>query len=250
MINGWKINKEVGKNAYGAILYECKCLKCGSVSVHTRGDLISRKGNGCQQCPPDFKFRIIDGIAIGTLPNGTEFKIDASQIEKVSQFHWNVRKDYIERTDSGLEKALLHRFVLGLNADDEYIVDHISRDKMDCSSANLRIVTAQQNSMNRSIQKNNTTGYVGVCYLKGRNTYLASIGFNNRKISLGTNKDPVVCAQMYNYASEYLFGEYAGHRNDVPEPGNNVKKHIEEKCRPFTLESLIARQPVIVTATA
>ena len=251
VINGWEILKEVGKNEYGGILYNCRCPVCGTESVHTRGELIMRKGSGCQYCPPDYHFEFHDGIAIGILPGGQRFKIDAAQAERVSEFHWNLRENgYILRVDSSLPKMMLHWFVLGLEVNHPYPVDHINRDKTDCTSANLRIVTNQQNAMNKSIQKNNTTGYVGVCFVPSKKTYLASIGFNNRKICLGYSNDPVECAKRYNYASELLFGEYAGHRNDVPEADAETRKNIKEKCRPYLAQAIIARQPAVISASA
>lgn len=104
-------------------------------------------------------------------------------------------------------------------------------------------MTAQQNSMNKSKQKNCTTGYIGVTFLKEKNAYNARIGLNERRIYLGQNKDPVICAQMYNYAAALIFREYAGELNDVPDAPEWVKRMIEKKCKPYLLESEIATQP-------
>lgn len=131
-----------------------------------------------------------------------------------------------------MPKLHLHWLTLGYQGTPPYIIDHINRDKTDCRSANLRYVTPQQNSMNRSIGRNCTTGYVGVCYMKRRNRYQAKISLNNRNIFLGTSTDPVECAQMYNIASQILFGEYHGHLNDVPDAPSEIYSRIEHKCRP------------------
>ena len=166
VLNGMQILSEVGKNEYGAILYKCRCLKCGNISIKTRGTLSVRNGNSCTNCPPDYRFRIHEGVATGTLPDGTEFYIDADMVEKVSKEYWHFHSEgYIISNPRNRPKQRLHRFVLGIApTDNTVIVDHINRNRIDCRSQNLRVVTAQQNSMNRSIQSNNTTGYVGVTF--------------------------------------------------------------------------------------
>ena len=251
VLNGWRIVEEIGKNEHGAILYRCECLKCGTVSVHTRGDLTARHGNGCQYCKPDYHFRFDGDTAIGTLPNGMEFLIDAGAVSAVSAYHWSVKSSgYIYRTDKNLPKMMLHWFVLGLEAKHDETIDHINRNKLDCRCSNLRIVTPQQNSMNKSISKNNTSGYVGVCFVKSKSRYMASIGFNNRKITLGYSSSPEECAKRYNYASELLFGEYAGHRNPVAEADSKAKTQVEEKLRHYLPAAIIARIPAEMAVPA
>lgn len=78
VINGWQLLEEVGKNKRGAILYRCRCLKCGKDSIRTRGDLTQRHGQGCQNCQPDYHFCIDSETAVGTLPDGNQFRIDAA----------------------------------------------------------------------------------------------------------------------------------------------------------------------------
>lgn len=244
VINGFEILSENGKNRYGAVLYRCRCLRCGNEAVYTRGDLTARKGNGCRNCPPDYHFQIHGSTACGELPNGTHFKIDADIVDAFSKYNWYLNsKGYIQRCNTGLPKMMLHWFVLNTDSSHEYPIDHINRDRTDCRRENLRIVTAGQNSMNRSIGRNNTTGYVGVCYVDGKNIYRAKISLNNRNINLGQSVSPVVCAQMYNLAADFLFGEYRGHINDVPCPPEELKQIIEERCQPYMAESLVATQP-------
>lgn len=73
--------------------------------------------------------------------------------------------------------------------------------------------------------------------------YIARIGLNDKRIYLGSSKNPEICAQMYNWAATIIFGEYAGELNDVPEAPAMVKKQVEEKCKPYLIESMIATQP-------
>lgn len=252
VLNGMQILSEVGKNEHGAILYECRCLKCGAISIKTRGALSVRIGNGCVNCPPNYHFQICDGVATGTLPDGTVFYIDANMVEKVSKEYWHYStKGYIISNARNRPKQSLHRFVLGIAAsDNSTIVDHINRSKLDCRSQNLRVVTAQQNSMNRSIQSNNTTGYVGVTFSNRAKKYIAKIGLNDRDIYLGQSTDPILCAQMYNIASELLFKGFVGHVNDVPVPDLSTVKRVKEKLTPYITQAIIATTPCEISLSA
>lgn len=235
VLNGFEIIREIGKNKRGAILYECRCLRCGSKVSRTTGALSVRKGAGCEKCMPDYGFDVFGEVAIGHLPDGTDFIIDTKDRTQVSLHHWRIHEDgYVVCSDHGKNRGVkLHHFVLGISKNSGLIVDHINRDRLDCRASNLRIVTPQQNSMNRSIQSNNTSGYVGVSSYKVGNRYVARIGLNYRMIYVFTSEDPVECAQAYNLASKLLFGEFAGHRNEVPDASEEIRLEVYRKCAPF-----------------
>jgi len=251
VLNGWRIQEEVGKTTQGAILYRCECVHCGHITVKTRGAISVVKRESCANCKPDYHFVIKGNSATGTLPDGTKFQIDQSLIATVQQYHWRKKDNgYIIRSNRGMPKLYLHWLALGYQGTPDHLIDHINRDKTDCRTANLRYVTSQQNSMNRSIGRNCTTGYVGVCYHKQRKKYQAKISLNNRNIHLGTSSNPIECAQMYNIASLLLFGEYRGHQNDVPSANTELKNRIYIKCRPYMVDSLMAQMPCTMHESA
>jgi hypothetical protein len=70
------------------------------------------------------------------------------------------------------------------NPDNLSDVDHIDGDKQNNKIENLRWVTHQQNNMNKRIQSNNTSGFIGVSFYKSRNKWVAQITVN-KKIHLG-----------------------------------------------------------------
>lgn len=245
IINGWEIISETDPNIRGIRQYICRCLKCGCTSVRTIGSMKNRKGTICIHCVPDYNFRYDGDTAIGTLPDGTEFLIDANMVEEVARYHWGVsRKGYIECTNNNRPYSKLHCLVLRHPYSQTIFIDHINRKKTDCRTVNLRLVNAQQNAMNKSLSKNNTTGYVGVCYNPKVQRYNARIFLNERAIYLGSSKDPIECAQMYNIASELLFKEYGGYKNDVGAPTAHLQQHVMNKCAPFLMESFIATRAV------
>ncbi len=66
-----------------------------------------------------------------------------------------------------VKKHQIHRlvaFTYCINLNDYTVVDHINRVKTDNMFNNLRWVTSSENSRNRTISKNNTSGTQGVYY--------------------------------------------------------------------------------------
>lgn len=234
VINDFEILTEHGISKNGAIVYKCRCLKCGSTVYRTAGELSVRKGQGCENCRPDYHFHCNGSSAFGTLKDGTLFIIDASMVPVVSEHYWGLNSDgYIECKEQLYKGLKLHRFILGVADKPKLIVDHINRNRLDCRLSNLRIVTAQQNSMNRSINRNSTSGYVGVTSFTRDGKYRARIGINNKYFLVYQSENIIECASAYNYASELLFKEFAGHRNAVPEADNEIKAEVRRRCSPY-----------------
>lgn len=248
VVNHWILLTEPSPDENDKLKCLAMCLSCGNVSVVYPAEIKARKGYQCAKCPSEYYFTIKDGVAYGVLPSGERFLIDEEDVDCVSLYYWHMAKDgYVISTSSHRKKLRLHNFIMRFEPQKKVFIDHINRNPLDCRKCNLRLVTAQQNSMNKSIQKNSTTGYAGVTFSKRSNKYRVRIGLNNKRIELGENRDPVVCAQMYNYASILLFGEFAGHKNDVPDPPEWIKQRVEEKCKPYMLEAMIATQPCGIT---
>ena len=73
---------------------------------------------------------------------------------------------------------------------------------------------------------------VGVYFSKHSGRYEVKVGYNNKRIKLGSSTDDLVTlAQMYNIGALYLFGEYTGVLNDVPDPPEYLVKTVIEKCK-------------------
>lgn len=77
-----------------------------------------------------------------------------------------------------------------MDADEGMEVDHIDRDTLNYRRSNLRCVTHSVNVHNQRIRPNNTTGYKGVTYEKGK--YRGRIQILGKKIQVG----------MFNTAKE------------------------------------------------
>jgi hypothetical protein len=68
-------------------------------------------------------------------------------------------------------------------------VDHINHDVTDCRWINLRAASSTKNNQNRSIGKNNSSGFVGVTFSKTHGKYIASIGIGGKRYHLGVFVD-------------------------------------------------------------
>jgi len=100
----------------------------------------------------------------------------------------------------------LHRVIM--NAPKGMEVDHKNGNTLDNRKCNLRICTSSQNSMNKHTQKNNTTGYKGVSYIKRRRVFETRIKAGKQKIWLGYYKTAQEAYAVYCEAVKKYHGEF------------------------------------------
>ena len=136
--------------------------------------------------------------------------ISAEDLIKVSQKKWsyNAARGYIRCTDGETE---LHRFICGFP--ENMCVDHKDRNKLNNTRNNLRICTHRENSINKDKLKNNSSGFTGVYWNKGKNKWQAIIEVNKKRIHLGyfNEKKAALIARLK--AEKDLFGEFAPQRH-------------------------------------
>ena len=88
------------------------------------------------------------------------------------------------------EKRYAHRVIWAMvHGEWPDHIDHINHNKSDNRISNLRSVTHQENHMNRSIGKSNTSGHVGVVWHKKSNKWGAKIVVNGKSKHLGLFTD-------------------------------------------------------------
>lgn len=143
--------------------------------------------------------------------------IDDEDFAEISKYKWFAHFDpssgryYVGRQISvGKKKQQtikMHRVIL--QAKPNEIADHINRNPLDNRRANIRIVTASENNMNRKLFKNNSSGYRGVTYLSRRQKYQVCIQFNRNRKYIGIFNTPEEAAIAYNAAAKKYHGEFA-----------------------------------------
>ena len=137
---------------------------------------------------------------------GKQFIISIESMDKVLSHDWYLNKSgypfsYTARYHS------LHRFLLG-RQEKGMVIDHINRNKLDNRICNLRIITAKENSYNRTKNANSENKYKGV--QKRGNKYIAVITKDGIKKEIGGFLTEEDAAKTYDMMSEELFGEFAG----------------------------------------
>lgn len=111
---------------------------------------------------------------------------------------------------NGLNRSIYaHRlawfFVYGEIPD---IIDHINTERGDNRITNLRSCNNQENSLNRSKQLNNTSGYKGVDWCKRREKWRAKICYKKKSHHLGYFDCPKEASKAYEREANILFGDF------------------------------------------
>ena len=118
---------------------------------------------------------------------------------------------YAAARPKGKGVAFLHRLILariiGRPLAPGEITDHIDGNKLNNRRANLRLATFAENTRNRALNKNNTSGYKGV--KKSGDRWMARIKFNKQQIYLGTFDTPKEAHAAYCEAARKYHGEFA-----------------------------------------
>lgn len=154
----------------------------------------------------------IDDYGIGHIKmsnTNNEMLCDIECMEELLKYYWNEKGGYA-RSSIGEKKVYAHRIIMGVGKYEiNNQIDHINGNTLDNRKQNLRIVTSQQNGMNSSIRKDNTSGVAGVCWDKSTNKWLSRIGFNNKEITLGYYSRFEDAVRVRKEAEEKYFGEYS-----------------------------------------
>ena len=154
----------------------------------------------------------VDGdVARIPLTRGLVALIDAADVPLVSGVNWcacpSRKTFYAHRTISrrgSQRKVILHRLLM--SAPPDMHVDHINGDGLDCRRENMRVVTLQQNNLNRGKRVSNKVGLKGASRLGNR--YRAEIQSAGVKQYLGLFATPEEAHAAYCAASATQHREF------------------------------------------
>lgn len=128
--------------------------------------------------------------------------IDLEDVEKVKNYRWNLGSGYILSKRVGL----LHRFILNAQKGEE--IDHKSINPLDNRKQNLRKCTSSQNSMNRGMQSNNTSGVKGVHWDKKYLKWKVYIKVDKKLVHLGHYENFDDAVQVRKNAEVKYYGSF------------------------------------------
>lgn len=113
---------------------------------------------------------------------------------RVSMIMWYLHFGYARHNKHGM----MHRFILGLEKDDETKVDHIDGDGLDNRRENLRFATMTENAQNRTKQKETSSQYRGVSWHKRIRKWAIQINTGGGNRHLGYHTDEEKAARRYD----------------------------------------------------
>lgn len=197
----------------GCVLWNCKCI-CGNIVKLTSWQFRNAVSCGCYKKVKDRKYntyRIERDITYIYDSKGEYTIINTEFLFKVMPYYWFIDNCGYARSVTGTKHGKfvrLHNFIFG-DIPDGYEVDHINRCKYDNRKENLRLATRAQNNINHGLSKTNTSGYVGVSYMKTKGKYRAYITVNDRQISLGLHDTAELAYEARLKAEKEYFGEFS-----------------------------------------
>lgn len=150
------------------------------------------------------------------LTQGYKAQVDDEDYERVNALKWFAYPDhgtvYARHSVYANGKQtvlLLHRHVLGIT-DREVLVDHFpDPNGLNCQRSNLRRATRIENTRNRKLNKNNTSGYKGISWDKNWKAWRVNLSVNRHRLQLGAFKDAQEAARAYDKAAIENYGEFA-----------------------------------------
>ena len=186
--------------AFGQDLRRGHTLSCGCVQ-EKRTSVANKKYN---------KYDLSGKHGIGwTLNRDEEFYFDLEDYDKIKHYGWisNISANgYISLVayDSENKKQIKMAWLLGCKS-----YDHVDRNPLNNQKNNLRPATSSENSRNSSLSCRNTSGVIGVSWVKDRNKWAAQISINNKNSNLGRfiSKEDAIKARLE--AELKYYGEFA-----------------------------------------
>lgn len=203
-------------------LCECDCAEHNHVIVLT-GNLKLKKVQSCgcirKALTIEFnkktkkkynKYDLTGEYGIGWTSNtNKEFYFDIEDYDTIKNYCWNEHikssgYHMLDAYDANKNQSINMANLLGFKG-----YDHKNRNPLDNRKENLRFATQHENTINKGIQRNNTSGIIGVGWVKRLQKWRARITYDEKNIYLGVfdNKEDAIKSRL-NAEREY-FGEFA-----------------------------------------
>ena len=159
--------------------------------------------------------RIEGDVAYIPLTKGYEAVIDISDVSLVEGCNWTAQiaprtvyagRSFREFPGGSPRTLLLHRVIL--NSIAGVGVDHLDGNGLNNRRVNLRPATQLENSRNRKLNTNNSSGFKGVTWHKHSKKWVARITLNWKLVGLGYYASREEAYAAYCKASLKLHGNF------------------------------------------
>lgn len=197
----------------GEGMWLCQC-ECGNFTKAQRNSLESGKKKSCGCYKKDLNnaprkkntYVFTNSYIIGYTENQEKFYIDTEDYDLIKDYYWHIKNSYVY-TNKNDKRMAMHRLIMGIDKNNNNVIDHINHKNFDNRRINLRVCTDHQNTMNRIVAKNNKSGTTGV--YKDKNKWRAVIFFKGKNIHLGSyeNIEDAIIARLK--AEKKYFKEFA-----------------------------------------
>lgn len=196
----------------------CRC-ECGNPDLIIVTGTHLKTGHtqscGCYKADIHFKthkkynaYDLSGEYGIGYTSNTNKpFFFDLEDYDKIKNYSWSINKDgyIVAYIDKDNPVCLLHRLIIKTDKQ----VDHINHNKSDNRKYNLREATVTQNSMNKELLSQNTSGVTGVDWVQHINKWRARIKANGKEIHLGVFELFEDAVRARKEAEDKYFGEWS-----------------------------------------
>lgn len=150
-----------------------------------------------------------------------EILLDNEDYKILSKFKWSIIKDgntyyasrqielpRIEPNRRKRRRVIMHREILGIT-DPKIFGDHKDGNGLNNQRNNIRIADQRQNMGNQRKRKGATSKYVGVCWVKKRNKWMAFLQTNGISNNIGFYEREIDAAKARDIEAAKIFGEHA-----------------------------------------
>lgn len=178
------MSESSNRNRSGSVNWICEC-DCGNIVVVEANSLRSGNTRSCGCLRDEIlkkkkvynQYNLTGNFGIGYTSKMYQYYFDKEDYDIIKKYAWG--KDgngYVIASSPYPEHKtiLMHRIIMNMK-DKKMFIDHINRVVYDNRKCNLRIVSPQENCYNKNMLKNNTSGIMGVRWIKNRKKWRVSI---------------------------------------------------------------------------
>lgn len=182
-------------------------------------------------------------IFVNSKVNGNKIvEVDDDDFEKLNKIRWYIIKACNTFYAVGNYNARMHRIIMGLNSNNNLVIDHIDGNGLNNQKSNLRICMTRENGKNIRVDNkgtlNSISKYKGVRWHKHNALWNARIMVDGKRIDLGGFGDEVEAAYAYNIAAIEYHGEFAN-LNKLPDDfaSTHIKRFPKSKYIGVTVKN-------------